>query len=119
VTRLTVKKLPNALRVAVAVAAVLSAAAPPTTASAQRRLGAGSGFAPERAPDRAPDTRIAQRGSLSLAQATAIAQGRFQGRVVRAETVQEGGRTVHVIRILGDDGRVRTVRVDAESGAIG
>jgi uncharacterized membrane protein YkoI len=115
VTRLTVKKLPNALRVAVAVAAVLSAAAPPTTASAQRRLGAGSGFA----PDRAPDTRIAQRGSLSLAQATAIAQGRFQGRVVRAETVQEGGRTVHVIRILGDDGRVRTVRVDAESGAIG
>jgi len=25
---------------------------------------------------------------------------------------------VHEIRILGDDGRVRTVRVDAETGAV-
>jgi uncharacterized protein (TIGR02266 family) len=43
---------------------------------------------------------------------------RVQGRVVRAETVNQGGRRVHEIRILGDDGRVRTVRVDAETGAV-
>jgi len=60
----------------------------------------------------------AQRGGVSLAQATAIATSRFQGRVVRAETVNQGGRVVHEIRILGDDGRVRTVRVDAETGAV-
>lgn len=61
----------------------------------------------------------AQRGggAISLAQATSMAQGRYQGRVVRAETVQMGDRVVHEIRILGDDGRVRTVRVDAQTGA--
>jgi hypothetical protein len=59
----------------------------------------------------------AQRGGVSLAQATSMAQGRYQGRVVRAETVQMGDRLVHEIRILGDDGRVRTVRIDAQSGA--
>jgi uncharacterized membrane protein YkoI len=58
-----------------------------------------------------------QRGGVSLAQATSMAQGRYQGRVVRAETVQVGDRLVHEIRILGDDGRVRTVRIDAQTGA--
>jgi hypothetical protein len=60
----------------------------------------------------------AQRGGgISLAQATSMAQSRYQGRVVRAETVQMGDRIVHEIRILDDDGRVRTVRVDAQTGA--
>jgi uncharacterized membrane protein YkoI len=58
-----------------------------------------------------------QRGGVSLAQATSMAQGRYQGRVVRAETVQVGDRLVHEIRILGDDGRVRTVRIDAQTGS--
>lgn len=59
----------------------------------------------------------AQRGPLTLAQATALAERRYKGRVVRAETVKQGGRTVYEIRILGPDGRVRTVRIDAETGA--
>lgn len=60
----------------------------------------------------------AQRGGgISLAQATSMAQSRYRGRVVRAETVQMGDRVVHEIRILDDDGRVRTVRVDAQTGA--
>lgn len=60
----------------------------------------------------------AQRGGgVSLAQATAIAQSRFQGRVIRAETMQMGDRVVHEVRILGDDGRVRTVRIDAQTGS--
>lgn len=58
-----------------------------------------------------------QRGGVSLAQATSMAQSRYQGRVVRAETTQMGDRTVHEIRILGDDGRVRTVRIDAQTGS--
>jgi hypothetical protein len=57
-----------------------------------------------------------QRGGVSLEQATAMARSRFQGRVVRAETVQMGERLVHEIRILGEDGRVRTVRIDAQTG---
>ena len=111
----SVNKVLNALRVAVAIVATsLSAAALPMATNAQSFPGSGSSFA----PDEPPAAFIAQRGSLSLAQATAIVQGRFQGRVVRADTVEQGGRVVHVIRIVGDDGRVRTVRVDAETGAI-
>jgi uncharacterized membrane protein YkoI len=37
---------------------------------------------------------------------------------VRAETVRIGDRLVHEIRIVGEDGRtVRTVRIDAQTGA--
>ena len=58
-----------------------------------------------------------QRGGISLAQATAMAQSRYQGKVVRAATYMQGDRQIHEIRILGDDGRVRTVLIDAQSGA--
>ena len=57
-------------------------------------------------------------GGVSLAQATSMAQSRFRGRVVRAETVRIGDRLVHEIRILGEDGRtVRSFRIDAQTGA--
>jgi hypothetical protein len=57
-------------------------------------------------------------GGVSLQQATSMAQGAFQGRVVSARTVQMGDRMVHEIRILGEDGRtVRTFRIDAQTGA--
>jgi uncharacterized membrane protein YkoI len=59
----------------------------------------------------------AQRGGISLGQATAMARSRYPGRVVRAESVMIGDRIVYEIRILGDDGRVRTVRVDAQTGS--
>jgi Peptidase propeptide and YPEB domain len=58
----------------------------------------------------------AQRGGISLAQATAIAQSRYPGRVVSAKTIMAGDRVVHEIRILAD-GRVRTVRIDAQTGS--
>lgn len=58
----------------------------------------------------------AQRGGLSLQQAIEMAQRRYPGRVVRADTVMRNGRVVHVIRILGDDNRVRTVQIDAQAG---
>jgi hypothetical protein len=75
---------------------------------------AGESLAPAQRDQLLP----AQRGGgVTLAQATSMAQGRYQGRVVRAETVQQGDRLVHEIRILGDDGRVRTVRVDAQTGS--
>jgi uncharacterized membrane protein YkoI len=62
----------------------------------------------------------AQRGGgVSLQQATSIALNAFPGRVVGARTVQMGDRAVHEIRILGEDGRtVRTLRVDAQTGAL-
>jgi len=62
-------------------------------------------------------TAYAAQGPVSLAQATEMAQSRYPGRVARAETESRGGRRIHVIRILGADGRVRTVRIDAQTGA--
>lgn len=69
--------------------------------------------------DGEPTAAAAQRGPVSLAQARAMATQRIPGRVVRAETVtQGGGRRVHQIRILDAAGGVRTVRIDAQTGAI-
>jgi hypothetical protein len=66
--------------------------------------------------DDPPTARTVQRSGISLQQATVLATRRFPGRVVRAETVVTGGRQVHVIRILSEDNRVRTVRIDADTG---
>jgi uncharacterized membrane protein YkoI len=53
---------------------------------------------------------------ISLQQAIEIALRDNPGRVVRADTKTQGSRTIHEIRILGADNRVRTVRIDAQSG---
>jgi hypothetical protein len=62
--------------------------------------------------------QLPQRRQLTLAEAIMIAQGRYPGRVVRAQTIQLGNGAVHEIRIIGNDGLVHTVRVDAQTGAV-
>ena len=59
-----------------------------------------------------------RQAHLSLSQAVRLAQHRFRARVVRAETQTQGDRTIYVLRMLADDGRVFAVRVDAASGSI-
>ena len=59
-----------------------------------------------------------RRVTLSMAQAVRLAQRRFRARVVRAETQVQGDRTIYVLRMLDDAGRVFPVRVDAASGTI-
>jgi hypothetical protein len=56
--------------------------------------------------------------SVSLDQAVQMAQNRFRAKAVKAETVSSGGRRVHQIRLLSAEGKVWTVRVDAETGAM-
>ena len=58
----------------------------------------------------------AQRPGLSLDQAVRLAQHRYRARVVRAETQTQGGRTIYILRMLDEAGRVFAVRVDAASG---
>jgi uncharacterized membrane protein YkoI len=55
---------------------------------------------------------------MSLDEAVSMAERRFQARVVRADSQQENGRTVYVLRLLNESGRVWTVRVDAATGAV-
>lgn len=55
---------------------------------------------------------------ISLSQATRMVRERTGGQVLRAETRRSKGRTVHRIRVLTEDGRVRTWHVDAETGRV-
>jgi uncharacterized membrane protein YkoI len=57
-------------------------------------------------------------GAITMDQAVKMAEQRFKARVVRAEAQQDNGRTIYVLRMLADSGRVWTVRVDASSGSL-
>jgi uncharacterized membrane protein YkoI len=61
--------------------------------------------------------RAAQAG-ISLDRAVQMAQSRYRAKAVRAQTVDNGGRRVHQIRLLNSDGKVWMVEVDAETGAM-
>ena len=56
--------------------------------------------------------------AMSMEQAVKMAEQRFKARVVRAESQQDNGRTIYVLRLLNESGRVWTVRVDASSGTL-
>jgi uncharacterized membrane protein YkoI len=58
-----------------------------------------------------------QSEGVSLDQAAQMAQSRFNAKVVKAETVRDGGRQVHLIRLFNpQNNKVWQVRVDAETG---
>jgi uncharacterized membrane protein YkoI len=59
-----------------------------------------------------------QRRDLTLDEAVQLVQGRYGARVVRTQTLDEGGRRTYVLRLLSADGRVWSVRVDAASGSV-
>lgn len=48
---------------------------------------------------------------MSLAQAIESVRRRTDGQIVKAETVVNGNREVHHIRVLGRDGKVKTYKV--------
>jgi uncharacterized membrane protein YkoI len=52
----------------------------------------------------------------SLEDAVSEARDRYPGRVISAETRRKDGRESHKIRILTDEGRVKRLDIDAESG---
>lgn len=68
--------------------------------------------------DRGVDRPLTER-AISLDEAVAQAERRHKARAVRAEESREGERIEYRIRLLGDDGRVFEVRVDAATGREG
>ena len=54
--------------------------------------------------------------AISLDEAVAQAERRYKARAVRAEEKRHGDRIEYRIRLLGEDGRVFEVRIDAGSG---
>lgn len=71
--------------------------------------------AADRGRGRGAERMLAER-AISLDEAVARAERRYKARAVRAEEKQRGERVEYRIRLLGDDGRVFEVRVDAETG---
>ena len=57
-----------------------------------------------------------QSGGMSLDEAVRMVESRYRARAVKAETINNGGRRVHEIRLLNADGKVWKVRVDADTG---
>ena len=55
-------------------------------------------------------------GGISLDEAVAKARRQNEGKVLSAETIRDNGRTVHRIKILTKDGRVKRTRIDARTG---
>ena len=55
-------------------------------------------------------------GGMSLDEAVAKARRHNEGKVLSAETIRDNGRTVHRIKILTKDGRVKRVKINAGSG---
>jgi len=55
---------------------------------------------------------------VTLDEAAALVRQKVGGKVVRAETREEGGEVLHEFRVVSADGRVRIVRVDAATGKI-
>jgi uncharacterized membrane protein YkoI len=76
----------------------------PATAPA---AGAGSVLAPVTA------AATAVRDEVSLSEAVARVKREYGGRILEAETREQNGRRVHVIKVLTREGRVRTVRIPA------
>ncbi len=68
-----------------------------------------------RGHDRGGEKALADR-AISLDEAVARAERRYKARAVRAEEKRHGDRIEYRIRLLGADGRVFEVRVDAASG---
>jgi hypothetical protein len=90
-------------------AALCAASWAPAPAQAQSPF--AQGFAPETARP-APG----RSAGVSLEEAVRRIEAETGGRVLSAQTERRNGRAVHRIKVLTDDRRVRTYRVDADGG---
>ena len=68
--------------------------------------------------ERRPREELIEPRGVSLDQAVQMAQRRYSARAVKAETVSQGDRRVHRIRLMSPEGKVWHVYVDALTGAI-
>ena len=62
------------------------------------------------------DVVAVYRDGISLDEAVRRAEAQYHAKVVRTDVQDEDGRKVYVLKLLSEDGRVITVRVDASTG---
>jgi hypothetical protein len=63
-----------------------------------------------------PDITAVRRDGISLDEAVRRAEAQYHAKVVRTDVQDEDGRKVYVLKLLSEDGRVITVRIDASTG---
>ncbi len=63
-----------------------------------------------------PALSAMQSNGVTLSQAVEQVRRQYNGRIVSAETQVSGGRETHVIKVLTEDGKVKTVRVAGKRG---
>ena len=61
---------------------------------------------------------LAQGATVSESAAVAAAQRAVKGRVLSVQLIESRGPPVYRVKILTEDGRVRTVHVDGQSGEV-
>lgn len=75
--------------------------------------------AAESAGSASPERRgalVEMYDGISLDEAVSRAERQYRARVVRTDVQDEDGRKVYVLKLLSEDGRVFTVRIDAATG---
>ena len=63
-----------------------------------------------------PGAPAEMHDGISLDEAVSRAERQYRARVVRTDVQDEDGRKVYVLKLLSEDGRVFTVRIDAATG---
>jgi hypothetical protein len=61
-----------------------------------------------------PSLSVMQGNGLTLSQAVEQVRRQYNGRIVSAETEVSGDQETHVIKVLTEDGKVKTVRVPGQ-----
>ncbi len=62
--------------------------------------------------------QVAQASSVGKSAAAEAARSAYGGKVLKIEEVKKGNKTLYRVRLLLDDGRVKTVTVDGSSGKV-
>jgi hypothetical protein len=66
---------------------------------------------PARAAQQSAAIVLAQQDGPSLGEAVEQVRRQYNGRIVSASTEVRGNREVHVIKVLTEDGKLKTVRI--------
>lgn len=66
---------------------------------------------PGRAAQQTAAIVLAQQDGPSLSEAVEQVRRQYNGRIVSASTEVRGNREVHVIKVLTEDGKLKTVRI--------
>jgi uncharacterized membrane protein YkoI len=64
------------------------------------------------------EAELASAARVTIAEAVQIASGKQPGSVVEVEIEEQGGKAVWEVEIVGADGRVAKVAVDAATGTV-